>query len=144
MRRALTLAVRDPQMAEDMAQEGFARALRRWHVVSVADRPAAWVYVVAVREARRRQRKAALEDGPRWDEGAHVDVLADVDLHAALDTLAPRQRMAVVLRLLADLSVADTARAMRCSEGTVKATLHKALARLRVELEEVEEVRDAS
>jgi RNA polymerase sigma factor (sigma-70 family) len=57
-------------------------------------------------------------------------------VQAALEQLAPRQRAAVVLRYLGDLSVAEVARAMGCAEGTIKSTLHTALARLRVDLDE--------
>ncbi len=39
--------------AEDAAQEAFARALRRWSRVGPMDRPATWVYVVAVNVLRR-------------------------------------------------------------------------------------------
>jgi RNA polymerase sigma-70 factor (ECF subfamily) len=39
--------------------------------------------------------------------------------------------MAVVLRFYADLPVKEIAKAMQCREGTVKATLHAALGRLR-------------
>ncbi len=42
--------------------------------------------------------------------------------------------MVVVLRYLADLGTDDVARALGCAPGTVKSTLHAALARLRVEL----------
>ena len=54
----------------------------------------------------------------------------------AIATLPARQREAVVLRYLADLSVKDVAEAMGCAVGTVKATLNHALRTLRVELEE--------
>jgi len=50
---------------------------------------------------------------------------------AALGHLAPRQRMAIVLRYYADLPVKQIAKAMQCREGTVKATLHAALGILR-------------
>ncbi len=45
--------------------------------------------------------------------------------------LPPRQRQVVEYRVLAGLSTSETAIAMGCGAGTVKATLHAALARLR-------------
>jgi DNA-directed RNA polymerase specialized sigma24 family protein len=57
-----------------------------------------------------------------------------VSVRDALDVLAPRQRVAIVLRYLGDLQVAEVAKAMGCSEGTAKATLHTALAKLRTHL----------
>ena len=57
-------------------------------------------------------------------------------------TRSPRcprvQREAVVLRYLADLPIADVARAMDCATGTVKATLHQAMRSMRVELDDTE------
>lgn len=126
--------------AEDAAQEAFVKAMLRWRSVSVMDRPATWVYVVAVRAMwRRRGRDRSFEEST--SEGQSVSdetesVVTAAVISKALDTLPARQRLAVVLRFHGDLNVPEIARAMRCSQGTVKSTLHSALARLRIDLDE--------
>jgi RNA polymerase sigma factor (sigma-70 family) len=139
VRRALVVALADPVLAEDSAQEAFARAYVQWRSVSVMERPAGWVYVVALRGGRR-QRSRRFE---------HVEVVREPDptekmvereaLEDLLGRLPDRQRVAVVLRYLADLSLVEVAAAMGCAVGTVKSTLHAALARLRVELSDLDE-----
>ena len=57
-------------------------------------------------------------------------------ISAALRTLPRRQREAFTLRVLEELDVADTAKAMGCSEGSVKTHLSRARAALQVQLEE--------
>ena len=136
--RSLRLAGGELGEAEDATQEAFSKAMQRWGAVSVMDRPATWVYVVAVRELRRRSRRlerfaaenASVEAAP---DPADAIVASEV-VERALRQLPPRQRLAVVLRFHADLTVPEVSRAMRCSEGTVKSTLHTALERLRIDL----------
>lgn len=139
--RSMTLAVGDRTRAEDLTQEAFARAYRRWESVSMMERPATWVYVVAVNEGRRMFRKDGRVDVVGSPSVAARDdpagsVAAVVSVQQAVTQLAPRQRAAVVLRYHADLSIAQIAKAMGCSEGTVKSTLHTARAHLRVDLSE--------
>jgi RNA polymerase sigma factor (sigma-70 family) len=139
---SLLLACGSSSDAEDAAQEAFAKAMVRWSSVERMDRPATWVYVVAVRELRRRLRRGAMQferDADVDDDGLAAIDVADAVVNAAvvsaaLAALAPRQRLAVVLRFHGDLSVRDIATAMGCSEGTVKASLHAALGHLRVSL----------
>lgn len=136
--RSLTMVLGDRTAAEDAAELGFERAYRKWRVVAELERPGTWVYVVALRGARRQMRREATRPAPpileatEFEEGA----VASMTVRAALADLPLRQRAAVVLRYLAGLSVAEVATAMGCAEGTVKATLHHALARLRVDLAE--------
>ena len=56
-------------------------------------------------------------------------------LNAALGDLPPRMRAAIVYRYFHDLSVADTADALSCSQGTVKSQTARALERLRTVLD---------
>jgi RNA polymerase sigma-70 factor, ECF subfamily len=139
--RTLTVALADRDAAEEAAQEALTRALRRWRHVRTLDRPAAWLYVVAMNHVRDRWRREKRE--PRTDAPADSTALdpsgavtTAVSVRDAIKTLPARQREAVVLRYLADLPVADVAEAMGCAVGTVKATLHQALQSMRVELEE--------
>lgn len=57
-------------------------------------------------------------------------------ISAALRALPARQREAFTLRVLEELDVADTARVMGCSEGSVKTHLSRARAALQKQLEE--------
>jgi RNA polymerase sigma factor (sigma-70 family) len=139
--RALTLALGSRAEADEAAQVGFERALRRWRHVRTLDRPATWVYVVALRAARRRwarddRRPDGPTPGPPADPGEGEPVA--VAVREALAALPPRQRAATVLRYYADLPIDDIAAAMGCAPGTVKATLAAARASLRLDLEDVD------
>lgn len=133
--RALWLGFGEGCDPDDAAQDAFARAFQKWSAVSRLDRPATWVFVVAVRQARRnvRRRHRSMGDSVWATEPPQPsdDVASRLSIVAALDELAPRQRLAIVLRYYADLSVRDIAKAMTCREGTVKATIHTAHDRLR-------------
>jgi RNA polymerase sigma factor (sigma-70 family) len=61
--------------------------------------------------------------------------VARVVVRALLERLPPRQRAAVVLRYLGDLTVPEIARALACAEGTVKSGLHDAMRNLRAQME---------
>jgi RNA polymerase sigma factor (sigma-70 family) len=139
VRRSLSAAFRDPLLAEEAAQEAFTRAYMHWRRVSQMDRPDGWVYVVAVRVAARR-RPGHAADAESSTEDLAEDVVNEAMLRAAIDRLPERQRLAIVLRYLADLPVDDVAAAMSCAPGTVKSTLHSALARLHVDLDDAQEV----
>jgi RNA polymerase sigma-70 factor (sigma-E family) len=143
VRRALTLAFGSAEIADDAAQEAFIRACVRWSRVRAMPRPQGWVYVTAtnigrdhVRRAGRRHDAETRGKAREASRDIAIAVVAHMDVTEALDRLAPRQRMAVVLRYLGDLTNEEVAQAMGCSVGTVKSTLHSALAGLRVELEE--------
>ena len=130
------MALGDARRAEEAAQEAFTRAYVRWRRVSQMERPAGWVYVTAVRFATRRREPRSVRAGRRSDDDVAELVVNRESLGNAVDELPERQRLAVVLRYGLDLSLDDVAAAMGCALGTVKSTLHSALARLHITLDD--------
>ena len=131
----------DPDLAHDATQETGLRVLQSLARYRGEAAPTTWALSIALnvcREVRRRQRRWRLlpanwikhDPGPGPDAIAHQDEESN-RLTQALSQLSPRQREAVTLRYLQGLSTKQTAEAMRCAEGTVKATLAKALSSLR-------------
>jgi RNA polymerase sigma-70 factor, ECF subfamily len=74
--------------------------------------------------------------GPEPDRQLMTDE-AMQRLESALGELPSRQQQAFVLRCLQGMDVAETAKAMNCSEGSVKTHYFRALHALRAKLEEV-------
>jgi RNA polymerase sigma-70 factor (ECF subfamily) len=126
---ALAAAIGGADRAEELAQEAMLRAHQEWDRISRYERPGAWVRRVTINLAtssRRRRRTEALAL-QRVGSRRTLDVPPpEVEAFWSLvRTLPDRQRAAVALHYLDDLSVADIADAMGCAEGTAKAHLHK-------------------
>ncbi len=124
----------DRAEAQDVVQEAFVRAWQRWARISAYDDPVAWVRRVAWNLATSRHRKIAVvrrflsrSRPPDHQPAANPDRVA---LVMALRQLPERQRRALVLHYLADLSVAEIARDIGVAEGTVKSWLHRGRAEL--------------
>lgn len=128
--------------AEDLLQGVLERAYRRWPRICRGGDPERYVRAMLVnasvdrwRRLRRRPEVLAGPGGGRAADPAVPDqtaVLADRDqLLRALALLPARQRAVIVLRYLEDLSEAQAAAVLGCSEGTVKSQSSRALARLR-------------
>lgn len=123
---------------DDVVQEALARAwTKRSQYDGARGSASAWLLAITADQARKAARRVrpvvelAEHDGTAVDR----DTDARVDVEQALAALSARQRLAVDCYYFADLSVADTAAVMGCSEGTVKSTLSDARARLRSLLE---------
>jgi RNA polymerase sigma-70 factor, ECF subfamily len=121
--RAVFLVSGDPQLAEDAAQEAFARALVRWRRIGSQPWIGGWVTTTALNVARRQLRRRPV---PTSEEGTPLDEAELVDLRGAMRRLPARQQEAVALHYLLDLPVAETAAVMGCDEGTVKTHLARA------------------
>jgi RNA polymerase sigma-70 factor (ECF subfamily) len=127
----------DRTIAEDATQEAFVRALERWPRLREQPWVVGWIISTALNVARRLQRRR----WSHWIESAPVGMAREADTTGAVELwqvvrrLPRRQREAVALHYLADLSVAEVARLMGCREGTVKAHLAHARRALRAQLE---------
>jgi RNA polymerase sigma-70 factor (ECF subfamily) len=127
----------DHHAAEDAVQAALAAA---WSKSERIESLGAWVTRVAVNRVRSRFRRRNAESRAyrRWvadrpSESTDVDG-PDVRLARALAAVPRRQREVVVLHYYADHSVADVARMLGVSDGTVKTSLFRARDTLRVSL----------
>ncbi len=141
MYRLAGLRLYRSEEADDAAQEVFLRAykgLRRFHFGA---EPFTWMYRTMInvcnehnRRVRRAQRlQAGLMAEPVQEASMpHEHEPADTQaVRSLVGRLPARQQEVVTLRIFEDLSVEDTAKAMGCRPGTVKALLHKAMHKLR-------------
>jgi RNA polymerase sigma-70 factor (sigma-E family) len=127
----------DRWLAEDLAQTALARACTAWWRVRRADDPDAYVRRILINASNSHFRRRSPPVGAR---GLREVPLADPatvagersDLMAALQGLPSRQRAVIVLRYWGDLSDAQVAALLGCSEGTVRSQAWRALAKLRV------------
>jgi RNA polymerase sigma-70 factor (sigma-E family) len=129
--------------AEDVVGEATVRVYRAWRRGRV-DNLEQYLRRAVVNETIGRSRRVAIATraAPHLVPArpiAFEDAVADLDrLARALAQLPPRQRAAVVLRYLHDMTEAATADLLGVSVGTVKASVARGLARLR-ELLDVED-----
>ena len=148
VRRAMTLAFRDPALAEEITQEAFFQTLKRWPKVSALDHPEGWTMVVALNKGRDLHRRRVRHDAkqgllvvqqPDAESGErHVEDRMMVS--TLLEGVSDRQRQALLLRYVTQLTIPEIAVVMGCAEGTVKATLHCALAKASLQSKETTNV----
>jgi RNA polymerase sigma-70 factor, ECF subfamily len=140
--------VHDPQEAEDLVQETYARALGAAHQFEAGSNLKAWLMRIlrnTYLDGRRRARPEAVESenveelgpsaGPPADEAqsAQLRSLVASEVGAAVQALPEAWRTAILLDL-EGLSEAEMASVLGCAEGTVKSRLGRARAALRERL----------
>ncbi len=137
--QSMTLYTGDADLAAELAQEALARAHRDWARVGAMDAPGGWTHRVAVNLANSHLRRKRLERAARQRAVARQPLFwhdrrpsEDFDgLLREVASLPRRQREAVALRFLLDLSIEQTATRMDCAPGTVRALTAQAIATLR-------------
>lgn len=128
--------------AEELAQDAFTDAFRRWDHVGGLDRPGAWVRRAVVNRAASLHRHRAVEhrgltlvdarshggtDQVSSDQTGELAVgrVSDPGFWAAVRDLPDRQRACVALHYLDDRPVAEIAEILGCRPATVKVHLHR-------------------
>lgn len=139
MHRFLVAAV-GPTDADDCYQEACIAAMRSYPSLRHADNLRAWLMTIAQHKAidahrARGRRPLPLAELP--ERGGQADPPVPVDgqpVWAHVRELPEKQRMAVFLRSVADLSYADVAEALDCSQEAARRSVHEGLKKLREEL----------
>jgi len=136
--RMVLRMVPDEAEAEDVAAEAFARAYAVWARVRNLEYRGPWVLRVATNVAadamrsHYRREKAAKVQRRSEDWGSLADEVAVRQaLAAALRRLPKRQREAICLHYLAELSVDEVAGTLGLASATVKTHLRRGIVNLR-------------
>lgn len=130
--------------AADVTQEVFLRAYKGFKKFRFSAQPLTWLYRVTKNVCREFNRKThsttklekTMQDNfenisPQTAEQELKKRESTYIIKALLEDLSQRQKDVVMFRIFEDLSVKETAKIMDCKQGTVKATLNKAIAKIR-------------
>lgn len=137
---AITLFNGDRGVAEDLTQETLARIWAHWPQVQAARSPEAWAHraglnlsASAFRRRTAERRVRARLAGRSRTQDAEVDQADAITVRQAIAALTSGQRKVLIFRYYSELSVAEAAAVLRCSEGNVKAQTSRAIAALRAQ-----------
>lgn len=127
--------------ADEAAQQALVRAWNARSRFRGDSRLSTWLTRIVINVARslrsRAPRVEALDDAAEpKDPRAGADATLHVDqarerVRQAVDTLPPRQREVVLLKVFSEMTYKEVATVLELSEGAVKAHLHQAVANLR-------------
>ena len=126
--------VDDDDTAHEIASEAFVRLLSRWTRV---ESPQSYLYMIATNLVRDHWRKTERERRAirRFTAGAALDPVAypmqDVDVRNLIASLPPRLRDPFLLHYYGGFGIREVAALLRRPEGTIKADLFAARARLK-------------
>lgn len=139
----LTRRFGDLDIAEDAAAEAFATAVERWPADGVPPNPGGWLTTTATRKALDRIRREAQRDTKHQaalmisDDTPHVPTgpIDDDRLRLVFTcchpALAPEARIALTLRMIGGLTVAQIAHAFLVQETTMAQRITRAKAKIK-------------
>jgi len=152
--RFLLASTRDVDLAETLTQECLLKAHRNWANFRGESSVMTWLMRIAINLQKDHWRNRRiqfwrqtstnaidLDEASDWlpsgDRSQEQQLLARErvgQVWRAVDGLSERQRTVFLLRYVEELELAEIAKTTGLSEGTIKAHLSRALARVRAEL----------
>ncbi len=140
---SLTRRFGDLDLAEEAAAEAFAAAVERWPADGVPRNPGAWLTTTASRKAidrirredkrgdKHREARLLYDDDPPGPPGAIDDERLRLVFTCCHPALAMEARVALTLRLVAGLTVAEIARAFLVHETAMGQRITRAKAKVK-------------
>jgi len=133
-------ALLDPADADDAWSETFLAALQAYPRLRPDSNVRGWLVTIAHRKAIDRIRVAARSPRPVGDvshaASSHDESVDDIELRAALASLAPKQRAAVTYHYLADLPYNEIGAILGTTAAAARRSAADGIARLRRRLSE--------
>jgi RNA polymerase sigma-70 factor (ECF subfamily) len=133
--------LRDPELAADLTQDAFVKAYRNYNVLEKPENARAWLYQIAHRVALDHIRRQKIVRFMPWTGESHgaapsterlvMDSHLSGDLQRALARIPERQRAALLLAELHDLTGLELAAALGVSHVAARALLTRARESLR-------------
>lgn len=129
------------QVAEELAQEAFITAHRRWKGLATFDRPDLWIRRVVInRSISHRRRLASEQRAFQRLRGRRREVVepavTDEAVWQAMRELSPRQAEVLALFYVEDQPLSAVAEILQLGEETVKTHLKRGRAALAAKLGE--------
>jgi RNA polymerase sigma-70 factor (ECF subfamily) len=133
--------VRDPELAADLTQDAFVKAYRNYDTLEKPENARAWLYQIAHRVALDHIRRQKIVRFLPWTgesrgaapstERLVMDAHLSSDMQRALERIPERQRAALLLAELHDLTGLELAAALGVSHVAARALLTRARESLR-------------
>jgi RNA polymerase sigma-70 factor, ECF subfamily len=133
--------LRDPELAADLTQDAFVKAYRNYDTLEKPENARAWLYQIAHRVALDELRRRKIVRFLPWTgeskgaapsaEHLAMDLRLSGDLQRALERIPERQRAALLLAEIHDLTGVELAAALGVSHVAARALLTRARESLR-------------
>jgi RNA polymerase sigma-70 factor (ECF subfamily) len=136
--------VDDDDTAHEIASEAFVRLLSKWTSPAKLDNPQSYLYMIATNLVRdhwrklERERRAMRTVTANTEAEPFSDPAQDVDVRQLLQGLPARLRDPFLLHYYAGFGIKEIAALLKRPEGTIKADLYHARAKLKEALAERE------
>jgi RNA polymerase sigma-70 factor (ECF subfamily) len=134
--------VDDDDTAHEIASEAFVRLLSKWTSIDKLDNPQSYLFMIATNLVRdhwrkaERERRAMRHVAAGNDPEPSSDPAQDVDVRALIAALPARLRDPFLLHYYAGFGVKEISALLKRPEGTIKADLYHARAKLKDALAE--------